>query len=123
MTAIKHTKSSRMNRTLQNLNGLPGPNRWLSLNEAPGRPRPNRGDALEQLKLRLLMRALAQAGNPAESVLARRAANEAASLAWTMPYPLLTFPALFEEKLTEARRNQAFQEIVRRRSLEWSFAE
>ena len=32
----------------------------------------------------------------------RHAANEAAALAWISPYPLLVFPALFEEKASEA---------------------
>ena len=36
----------------------------------------------------------------------RRAANEAAALAWITPYPLLVFPALFEEK-TDAELNRA----------------
>jgi hypothetical protein len=112
-----------MTKMLNNLNGLPGPARRLPPAGAPGRPRPTREDALEQLKTRLLARALAAANDPNESLLARRAANEAASLAWALPYPLLVFPGLFEEKLRAARRVQAFQEIVRRRSLELAFSE
>jgi hypothetical protein len=112
-----------MTKLTTNLNGLPGPTRRLPLSEVPAFLRPTREDALEQLKSRLLTRTLAQASHPAESLLARRAANEAASLAWALPYPLLVFPGLFEEKLQAARRRQAFQEIVRRRSLELSFAE
>ncbi len=34
----------------------------------------------------------------------RRAANEAAALAWVTRYPLLVFPALFEEKIAAAVR-------------------
>jgi len=112
-----------MTTLLKNLNGLPGPTRHLPPTPAPRLPRPTREDALEQLKTRLLARALAAASDPNESLLARRAANEAASLAWALPYPLLVFPGLFEEKLGAAHRVQAFQEIVRRRSLEHAFAE
>ena len=108
---------------LKNLNGLPGPTRALPSAPAAPRPRPTRLDSLEQLKLQLLARALQSTTDPIENLLARRAANEATSLAWTSPYPLLVFPALFEEKLREARRMQAFQETVRRRSRELAFAE
>ena len=34
----------------------------------------------------------------------RRAANEAAALAWATLYPLLVFPVLFEEKIEAALR-------------------
>lgn len=112
-----------MTKALTNLNGLPGPTRRLPVNEAPAFPRPAREDALEQLKTRLLAHALALSNDPMQSLLARRAANEAASLAWALPYPLLVFPGLFEEKFGAARRAQAFQEMVRRRSLEFAFAE
>lgn len=112
-----------MTTTLKNLNGLPGPTRRLPLNASDTAPRPTREDALEGLKRRLLARALAAANDPNESLLARRAANEAASLAWALPYPLLVFPGLFEEKLRLAQRSQAFQATVRRRSLELAFAE
>ena len=36
----------------------------------------------------------------------RGAANEAAGLAWTTPYPLLVFPALFNEKAERVRRQE-----------------
>lgn len=36
----------------------------------------------------------------------RRAANEAAGLAWTTAYPLLVFPALFNEKADRVRRQE-----------------
>jgi hypothetical protein len=112
-----------MTTLLTNLNGLPGPTRRLPLASFPPLPRPAREDALEQLKTRLLVRTMATAADPTESLLAQRAAYEAASLAWSLPYPLLVFPALFEEKLQAARRVQAFQATVRRRSLEVAFSE
>jgi hypothetical protein len=46
----------------------------------------------------------------------RRAANEAAALAWFTPFPLLFFPALLEEKARAALRQGARQRCVRNRS-------
>ncbi|HEY1661985.1 MAG TPA: hypothetical protein VGI03_06160 [Verrucomicrobiae bacterium] len=51
----------------------------------------------EQLKARLLAEQLARA-TPGLSAPLRRAANEAAAVAWATVIPLLAFPALFEEK-------------------------
>jgi hypothetical protein len=48
----------------------------------------------------------------------RRAANDAAALAWTTNVPLLVFPALFEEKAQLAFRQAARQECIRERSRE-----
>ena len=36
----------------------------------------------------------------------KHAANEAAGLAWTTAFPLLVFPALFQEKLDGVRKQQ-----------------
>ena len=62
----------------------------------------------ERLKIRLLARQLESVEQPELSAPLRRAANEAAALAWVTFYPLLVFPALFEEKvgtaLAQARR-------------------
>lgn len=52
---------------------------------------------LEQLKDRLLRQAL-QRADPELNAPLQRAANEAASLAWFTPFPLLVFPILLEEK-------------------------
>ena len=85
--------------------------------EAPAVPfRATQTSDLENLKNQLLRQALAGAG-PDQNVLLRRAANEAASLVWLTPYPLLLFPALFEEKAAAARQQGARQTGVRRRSL------
>jgi hypothetical protein len=46
----------------------------------------------------------------------RRAAEEAASLAWTTPYPLFILPELLEEKVAAARLHAARQASVLRRS-------
>jgi len=57
----------------------------------------------ERLKNRLLAGKLAGAAPELNAPL-RRAANEAAALAWVTLYPLLVFPALFEEKTAAAAR-------------------
>src|ERR1039457_3840925 len=72
-------------------------------------PAPFRADLesnFEQLKNRLLAGHLAGNEQPELNAALRRAANEAAALAWVTRYPLLVFPALFEEK-TEAAVRQA----------------
>lgn len=56
----------------------------------------------EQLKSRLLASQLEQLKRPELNTTIRRAANEAAALAWVSFYPLLVFPALFEEKAAAA---------------------
>ena len=53
----------------------------------------------ERLKNRLLTETLLATARPELNAAIRRAANEAAALAWVTFYPLLVFPALFEEKL------------------------
>src|SRR5579862_6472308 len=46
---------------------------------------------LERLKNRLLVRVLNEVDEPKFNVFVRRAANEAAALAWVLPFPLLRF--------------------------------
>ncbi|HEU5395560.1 MAG TPA: hypothetical protein VFV81_00235 [Verrucomicrobiae bacterium] len=60
----------------------------------------------ERLKTRLLARQLTTVSVPGATAALRRAANEAAALAWATTVPLLVFPALFEEK-TDAVVRQA----------------
>ncbi len=82
-------------------------------------PVPVRGTAeneLEQLKGRLLRQLLAPVVDPGMDVALRRAANEAASVAWFTPFPLLFFPTLLEEKAARARRQRDRQREIRRRS-------
>lgn len=73
---------------------------------------------LERLKNRLLREALAAISRPALLAPLRRAANEAAALAWLEPHPLLVFPVLFEEKALITRRRAHRQELIRARSTE-----
>jgi hypothetical protein len=63
----------------------------------------------ERLKNRLLARQLDQLERPELNTLVRRAANEAAALAWVTFYPLLVFPVLFEEKTDAVLRLAARQ--------------
>ena len=66
--------------------------------------RANLETEFERLKSRLLAETLDAAEQPELNALLRRAANEAAALAWVTFYPLLVFPALFEEKSRTAVR-------------------
>ncbi len=73
---------------------------------------------LEGLKSRLLKAQLEETWEPELNSAIRRAANEAASLAWVTPYPLLVFPVLFEEKAAAVLLQAERQEQVRQRSRE-----
>jgi hypothetical protein len=72
---------------------------------------------LEQLKERLLRQYLQNNPSPDQNAPLRRAANDAAALAWLTPVPLLLFPALFEEKARAALVQRGRQARVRQRSL------
>lgn len=78
---------------------------------------PFRGDVetrLEVLKHALLQPVLRGTRNPELHAKLAWAAQEAASLAWLTPFPLLVFPTLFEEKITAARRHWLKQQRIRR---------
>lgn len=69
-----------------------------------------------RLQDRLIQQCLYETRN---SVLRRnlhRAADEAAAVAWTTPYPLLVMPTLFEEKTLAARLRTVRQNQIRERS-------
>jgi hypothetical protein len=72
---------------------------------------------LGTLKNRLLREFLAELAGP-QNAYVRRAANEAAALAWATPFPLLVFPALFEEKADAALIQADRQDRIRERSRE-----
>jgi hypothetical protein len=74
---------------------------------------------LERLKNALLFERLGD--ETRYNTYVRRAANEAAALAWVTPYPLLVFPALFEEKADLALAQAVRQEQVLERSRELLF--
>jgi hypothetical protein len=71
---------------------------------------------LEQLKARLLGPLLDASAKPEQSTPLRQAANEAAGLAWFTPFPLLFFPALLEEKVYAAQRQEARQRQIRQQT-------
>jgi hypothetical protein len=76
-----------------------GPETRFELQPAPPAPfRATQESEFEQLKSRLLAKQLAETPAQELNPVLRRAANEAAALAWATIYPLLVFPALFEEK-------------------------
>jgi hypothetical protein len=80
---------------------------------------PFRGTAereLDELKNRLLRLELARTVSVDANVLLRRAANEAAALAWLTPYPTLVLPGLFEELARTARVSGARQGGIRART-------
>jgi len=87
----------------------------------PAPPAPFRAtqeSGLDQLKNRLLREFLYEQTGREFNGYVRRAANEAAALAWVTPYPLLVFPGLFEEKAAGAIVQAERQASVRLRSLE-----
>jgi hypothetical protein len=86
--------------------------------EPPAPFRAVQENEFEKLKLQLLEERLAEEPNPGLNSYLRRAANEAASLAWVTAYPLLVFPTLFEEKANTAATQAQRQKHVRQRSLE-----
>ena len=73
---------------------------------------------LERLKNRLLAQTLNELTTAEAGGFVRRAAIEAAALAWETRFPLLAFPGLFEEKTQTALLQTERQASVRRRSLE-----
>jgi hypothetical protein len=73
---------------------------------------------LDQLKNRLLGRRLNALTRAGLNGYVRRAANEAVALAWVTQYPLLVFPALFDEMTAQALAQATRQEQIRRRSRE-----
>ena len=71
---------------------------------------------LEKLKNRLLRQLLNEVVDPDQNALLRRAANDAAAIAWATSQPLLFFPVLLEEKAQAALVQLQHQKQVRQRS-------
>jgi hypothetical protein len=67
---------------------------------------------LDQLKERLLGELLTHTADAVPHPQLRRAAQEAASLAWMTPFPLLVLPVLLEEKVEAAREQAARQRTI-----------
>ena len=95
-----------------------GPETRFELRAGPAAPfRATQETEFERLKSRLLVRQLAEVPTPELIPPLRRAANEAAALAWVTPFPLLVFPVLFEEKTALAVRQAARQSRMYAREL------
>src|SRR2546427_390010 len=73
--------------------------------------------ALQELKQRLVQETASARSDPATLSWLWRAAEEAASMAWTTPFPLLVLPELFAEKAAEACLRSQRQRDIRQRSL------
>jgi hypothetical protein len=96
-----------------------GPETRFEVRPAPPAPfRAALDTEFERLKNRLLARQLAEAPAPELNPPLRRAANEAAALAWATLFPLLVFPVLFEEKTQAALRQAERQARIFRSSCE-----
>jgi len=74
---------------------------------------------VEQLKRQLLTQWFNCAKTIEELAMIRRAANEAAAVAWLSPYPLLVLPVLLEEKAQKAMAQAERQRQIRQRSRYW----
>jgi hypothetical protein len=93
-----------MNKTTIRIPARFGPEARFEVRPAAAAPfRVTQENEFERLKNRLLAERLAEAA-PEWNAPLRRAANEAAALAWVTFYPLLVFPTLFEEKIATAIR-------------------
>src|SRR5262249_30226869 len=96
-----------------------GPETHFDVRPAPPAPfRMLQENLFERLKSDLLAERLEEVWKPEHNSQVRRAANEAAALAWVTPYPLLVFPTLFQEKANAALLVAERQELVRERSRE-----
>lgn len=102
-----------MNASREQLRAVFGPEtRFEVVPSVPAPFRARQENELERLKNRLLREKLDDVWEPEKNSLLRRAANEAASLAWVSPYPLLVFPLLFEEKVAAELARLERQERV-----------
>ena len=92
-----------MNTRYRRLQTEFGPETRFDLNPTPPAPfRAVQENEFERLKLNLLNERLETMWKPELTARLRRAANEAAALAWVTPYPLLVFPILFAERADAA---------------------
>ena len=81
-----------------------------------GRARGAVPDELEGLKNRLLIPFVNETARPLLRKRLRQAAQEAVSMAWLTPCPLLVLPLLVEEKVQEAQLQMKRQQEIRTRS-------
>ena len=108
-----------MNRAYKRVATRFEPETRFVVKPAPAAPfRATQETELERLKSRLVQERLARIGETELNVRLRRAANEAAAVAWLTTFPLLVFPTLFEEMAHTAVLQAGQQAYVRRRSRE-----
>ena len=108
-----------MKTTSQRIATRFGPEAGFEVNPSPAAPfRATEETELERLKNRLLHERLARVSQPDINVRLRRAANDAAALAWVTAFPLLVFPGLFEEKAWASVQQARRQDGVLNRSRE-----
>jgi hypothetical protein len=117
LNAVKDRKKN-MNAKYRTLTANFAPEAKFEVRPAPATFRATQETELERLKNRLLRETLNELTNADANGFVRRAANEAAALAWDTQFPLLAFPTLFEEKARAAVVQIRRQASVRRRSLE-----
>jgi hypothetical protein len=112
-------KGTNMNANYRRVPTQFGPETGFEVRPSPPAPFRARQEAeLERLKAQLLAERLETPWNPQLDTQLQRAANEAAALAWVTRYPLLVFPALFEEQADADLLRAERQEQVRQRSRE-----
>ena len=88
-----------MNKRYRRVPAEFGPETRFEIDPTPPAPfRAVQENRFELLKVTLLEERLKTLLKPELSAQVRRAANEAAAVAWVTPYPLLVFPLLFDEK-------------------------
>jgi hypothetical protein len=108
-----------MNKKYRRVPTAFGPETGFDVKPSPPGPFRARQEAeLERLKVQLLVERLEVGCGSQLASRVRRAANDAAALAWVTRYPLLVFPALFEEMAETALLRAKRQEQVRQRSRE-----
>ncbi len=108
-----------MNRMYQRLEASFAPETRFQIQPAPPAPfRAAQESRFDRLKGGLLNDRLRDVWGAKPAGQVRRAANEAAALAWMTPYPLLLFPLLFQEKAEQALLVLDRQQRVRERSRE-----
>ena len=115
LSAATHSKFMKTNR-VKSPTRLKPKTRFDVVPVAPVPFRGTRETELEQFKNRLLRSALREAMVAELYAPLRRAASEAAAVAWMTPFPLLFLPVLFEEKIAGARRQFERARSVRTRS-------
>jgi hypothetical protein len=110
-------KKQNMNRNYRKMKARFGPETRFEVKPVPAAPfRPLQEKRLELLKRQLVAERLDEARDSALMPEVKRAANEAAALAWGTAYPSLVFPELFTEKIEAARSWAERQEEILERS-------